>query len=126
MSFETMGRIGQLLFLVVLALSFRPWEGRSLETVVSSRCKEENALIDHWKSMNLIRYEKQNGKNRDFFVYDRAWAALPRSTQMDIGNAAYCDVERVGKGGVARIDDLGGKELARVADGKWLSWKFPE
>ena len=124
--FETWGRIGKLGVLVVLALSFRPWEARHAETKALSPCQDENAVIDHWTDMNLIRRTQQSGKNLDFFVYDKAWAVLPRSTQVQIGNAAYCHVALDGKGGVARINDLKGKELARVADGKWISWRFPE
>jgi hypothetical protein len=84
MSFDTLGSIGKLCVLVAMVLYLRPWEARKVP------CQDEIALIDHWTDMNLIRNTRQNGKNIDFFVYDKVWAALPRSTQIQIGNAAYC------------------------------------
>lgn len=120
MRFETLGSIGKFGVLVILILSFRPWEARK------APCQEEIALVDHWTSANLIRTAKQSGKNFDVFVDDKAWAALPRSTQLEISNAVYCRVALAGEGGIARIDDLSGKELARVANGNWYSQQFPE
>jgi hypothetical protein len=124
--FETWGNIGKVGVLVIMVLCLRPWETHQLVTPMVPPCQDENAIIDHWTGMNLIRRTQQSGKNLDFFVYDKAWAALARSTQVVIGKAAYCQVALAGKGGVARIDDLNGNELARVADGRWISWQFPE
>jgi hypothetical protein len=117
MRLETAKSIGKLVVLIALAFSVRPWEARQAEK--QAPCDQEDDLIDHWKSMNLIRETKRHGENLDFFVYDRKWAGLPHATQLQIGQAAYCQVALAGKGGLARIDDLKGKELAHVEGGEW-------
>lgn len=118
MRFETAGSIGSLAVLALLAVFLRPAERQEVEKAIS--CQREIALIDYWKTMNLIRDEKQQGEDVEIVVYGRGWAALPHTSQLEIGAAAYCRVGVKGKGGVARIVDLNGEELGRVVAGKWL------
>jgi hypothetical protein len=121
MRFETAGSTGKFAVLLVLALSLRPWEASKVKNGELVRCEEEDTILDHWTKLKLIRQTKQGSKNLDLFVDESAWNALPSATRVEIGQAAYCRVSVADKGGTARIDDSGGRELARVTDGEWLA-----
>jgi hypothetical protein len=121
MRFETAGSIGKFAVLVVLALSLRPWEASKVRNGEPVRCEDEKRVLAHWTKLKLIRQSKQGDRNVDLFVDDSAWNALPSSTRIEIGQAAYCSVAVAGKGGIARIDDSGSRELARVTHGEWLA-----
>jgi hypothetical protein len=124
MRFVTVSSIGALAVFAAMAIWSQSTEHKKIEGAVG--CKSELVLIDYWKSLNLIREVKHEGDDLVVIVDWRSWANMPRSSQLAIGNAAFCPIALSGKNGIARIEDLNGKEFARVAAGKWSSKQFPE
>jgi hypothetical protein len=120
----TVGSILIFLLLAALVVAMQRKEDRKVQAAVA--CQNELVLIDYWKSLNLISEVKQDGKDLVAKVHWRSWIKLPRTLQLQIGKAAYCPVAHGDKGGVARIEDVEGNEIARVERGKWSSKIFPE
>jgi hypothetical protein len=124
MRFETAGSIGSLVILAVLAFSMYPTDRQKFEA--SRRCVEEQGLLQHWQTMDLIRDVRKGGEDVAVVVDRLHWVGSPRLLQIAIGKAAYCPIAYASKGGVARIKDAPGDEFARIEDGKWFSKRFPE
>ena len=124
MRFATAGSIGALAVFAAMAIWLQSTEHKKIEGAVG--CKSELVLIDYWKSLRLIDEIKRDGENLTVVVDWRGWSRLPRLIQLAIGKAAYCPVDLAGKGGVVRLEDVGGNELARIVAGKWSSKQFPE
>jgi hypothetical protein len=120
----TIGSIVVLVLLAVLTFSMQQTVDKKVRAAIA--CQNEVVLIDYWKSVNLIREIHQDGNNLVATVSDGMWTEMPRKLQLQIGKAAYCPILHAGKGGVARIEDFDGKELARVENGQWSSKQFPE
>lgn len=112
------------LLLAVLVVAMQRTEDHKVRAAVA--CQSELVLIDYWKSLNLVSDVREEGKDLVLDVDYRGWSRLPRTLQLQVGKAAYCPVAHAGKGGMARIEDTGGTEIARVENGKWVSKAFPE
>jgi hypothetical protein len=119
MRFETIGSIGGLAALVLWMVLQQPSDRR--EIAKATACENEKAIVSHFEYTNLIREVAPKGADLDVAVYGKAWAALPEAAQIEIGEATYCPLETQGKGGIVRIKDVDGSEIARVVAGKWLS-----
>lgn len=120
----TIGSIVVLVLLAVLIVAMQQTEDQKVRNAVA--CQSQLVLIDYWKSVDLIRDIRQDGKDAAVIVDNGIWIKMPRNLQLQVGMAAYCPVERAGQHGVARIEDIGGHEMARVENGKWVSKAFPE
>lgn len=90
-------------------------------------CGSATALLGLWRSQRVIDRIGNDGRDVRVLIDRSTWAGrLSRKNRIDIGMAAWCQVQAMGKGGKVIIHDAYGGDLALVVDGKWSSRLFGE
>lgn len=90
-------------------------------------CSSATALLGLWSSQRVIVQIGNDGRDVSLTIPRTHWVArLTRKSRVDIGMAAWCQVQALGKGGKVIIRDTYGKDLGQVVDGKWSSKLFGE
>lgn len=90
-------------------------------------CSNATALLGLWRSQRVIGRIGNDGRDVRVLIDRSTWAGrLTRKNRIDIGMAAWCQVQAMGKGGRVIIHDTYGGVLGEVVDGKWSSKLFGE
>ena len=90
-------------------------------------CSSATALLGVWRSQRVIDRIGNDGRDVRVLIDRSTWAGrLTKKNRIDIGMAAWCQVQAMGKGGRVIIHDTYGGVLGEVVDGKWSSKLFGE
>ena len=90
-------------------------------------CSGATALLGLWRSQRVIQRIGNDGRDVSASIDRSTWAVrLTKKNRIDIGMAAWCQVQALGKGGRVVIHDMYGGTLGEVVNGKWPSKLFGE
>lgn len=90
-------------------------------------CSSATALLGLWTTQRVIEHVGNDGRNVTVLVTSGGWVnRVGKKARIDIGMAAWCQVQALGKGGKVVIRGTRGEDYGQVVDGKWSSKLFGE
>lgn len=110
-----------------VAVSFFMLQSAEKHADPSFPCSSATALLGLWRSQRVIDRIGNDGRDVRVLINRSTWAGrLTKKNRIDIGMAAWCQVQVMGKGGRVIIHDMYGGVLGEVVDGQWSSKLFGE
>jgi DMSO/TMAO reductase YedYZ heme-binding membrane subunit len=117
--------VGVALFWLVVSFAIT-WSAKE-HADANFACGSATALLGLWTSQKIIVHISNDGRDVTVLVSGASWLSrLTKKSRIDIGMAAWCQVESLGKGGMVKIRGDRGEDLGQVVGGTWSSKLYGE